>query len=895
MWVAMTKTQSNACAGVRCRHCRCRHCSCAQGRLTSGHCVATTTETHAWSCECVVGDHEIETAGRSSARARARATAERIDARTSCSSPLGDVAAQIVNSTRAAPICVTHRHGSRREHIVLISRLAAVRVELIAIACCRRERPTRGRVRPRARHARTRLTSPLPLPFSAQSCALCCARGLCLRIGHVRPRYATRLRACAVTHASSSGSGGVGARCFVAHDPPAPERTGELDPAAHCGLVEVSIAIVIATVAHLGHASAAARCAALGRSSRGVAYERAHATTLSELAVVAGSSKTRERVVDAAIAIVVETVTSCFRGLIRARWVIADPPRRAAASCRRARAHTIWITERRRWSQALVDVPIAVVVAAITDLRTRRHACVFTSVRRVAVGIDEARKARADSAHSRVTWSDGVRETARAPTHATVSWIGRKQEVFVGASITVVVAHVACFERRPRAAHANHGTTDAGKGARSARTHGVATRGASARIAFVDACIAIIVDCIACLGARPDRPDTDKISSHALFASRLASAFTAATITTPFGVALIGVRVAIVVPSVTNLGGGRDTAHTSNCARDATFDARSALTRVRSAGRAAAGVAFIDETITVVISEIACFGRRCCGNAGIFTSIFRSPVDIEITFVARSNRARARRAARLCMGRATDASTRPAVRDVRAEIEILVDPAVAVIVTPIATSVGRIGGDASIFASIFWIFIEVESPHVARFDLTHAFDTRAEGGQRSAAHVASTAVLERRIRIEAFVDVPVAIVIAFVTTLEPPDDTAIGFFSGVRLSCIGSNEPAAISTCACIVRACVDLTAGQTIRIELAARKRPNEREEADDLRESHRPPRLDRRPRRIEMPVPNMTNSSIPKTTCVRLVEDGTPAALHKQPPPPVATTLRSRSGSTF
>jgi hypothetical protein len=302
------------------------------------------------------------------------------------------------------------------------------------------------------------------------------------------------------------------------------------------------------------------------------------------------------------------------------------------------------------------------------------------------------------------------------------------------------------------------------------------------------------------------------------------------------------------------------------------FDARDTLTCVRAARSSAARIALIDATVAIVVSKIACFGRWHCRNAGIFTAILRHPIDIEVSVFTCSNRAYARCATRFCVRGAANAPARSAVRNIGCEVEILVDVPVAIIVAPIATDIGGIGGDATILAAIFGISVEVDPAHVAGLDLACPIDADAERSKRCTARIASTAVFDRRARIDAFVDVPVAIIVALVTALETTGDTAIGLVSRIELARVASNEPAAVTASASITRCSVGLAAGQAIRIELTTGKRPKDCEDTErssergmaQCREVHRPPRSHRRPRRIETTAPSAMRRSMPNAARV-------------------------------
>ena len=300
--------------------------------------------------------------------------------------------------------------------------------------------------------------------------------------------------------------------------------------------------------------------------------------------------------IDLSIAIVVEAVA--YFGLRRLIRIAHDGAVRASL---RAGAANTGLPRRARATAtriAFVRCAVAIIVQTVACF-VRRQIRLITN----------------DRARGTCRRADATNAESAGVAGLSASWIA-----LVDGSIAIVVFVVADFIRRRIALYTNERSALALEGSGSAYARKLRrARAAALRIAFIDGAIAVVVDVVAAFGCWKNRLHAGERSilttENALRTGSLFACYGAGTSGT--GIAFVGGAVAIVVQTVAGFGGRLRVLCTSDIAavaRGRTCGAHAKLPG--RAGHAAARVAFVRLSVTIVVLAVADFGRwRDVGDA----------------------------------------------------------------------------------------------------------------------------------------------------------------------------------------------------------------------------------------------------------------------------------------
>lgn len=244
--------------------------------------------------------------------------------------------------------------------------------------------------------------------------------------------------------------------------------------------------------------------------------------------------------------------------------------------------------------QGLVDLGIAIVIEEITSFRSRPDASRTHDRAGLGIAHVDPRDAFADIAsaggtHGNLVIDDAVaivvepvaklgartdrtftlkrsRGAACDSSHAFAGIVAARHSRFrialVDASVAIIVESVAELAARIARAHADMGPRDTLHGPRSTLAHHAwATGSASSGVAFIDAAVAVIVQCITHLGAGAHAAGTHQRPRHALERAHSAFPDVAPARSSAPGVSLVRSRIAIVIDAITDLGRRSDAAH----------------------------------------------------------------------------------------------------------------------------------------------------------------------------------------------------------------------------------------------------------------------------------------------------------------------------------------------
>src|SRR5690606_18180133 len=199
---------------------------------------------------------------------------------------------------------------------------------------------------------------------------------------------------------------------------------------------------------------------------------------------------------------------------------------------------------------------------ALADVGAARAAATDVLVgARVAVVVEPVagRGHRAPAARADERSADAARRAGDALADVAPVRDAATRIALVDVAVAVVVAPVARLGARPSPADAGEVTVDAGHGARRALAD-VAPARAGARYALVDDVVAVLVGAVAGLGARAHAADAGQRARHARKHAGRARADVGPTRCPAAGVSFVDVAVAVVVDPVAALGARPDLA-----------------------------------------------------------------------------------------------------------------------------------------------------------------------------------------------------------------------------------------------------------------------------------------------------------------------------------------------
>lgn len=203
------------------------------------------------------------------------------------------------------------------------------------------------------------------------------------------------------------------------------------------------------------------------------------------------------------------------------------------------------------------------------------------------------------------------------PWHSAVAAATRI--AFIRLSAAVVVNTVAYFRRRHIRLRTDRRTIHAVDGSRSARTQLIGHRTHGAAGSFIDGIVAIVIDAIASLGHRHDRLGTNDRAVVARARSERTSTWNARhTGHSTARIAFVDHAVAIVVFAVADFIARLHIRHALQCSIRTIQRTHGTSTRhARIAAHAAARIAFVHDRIAIVINAVANFHLRHTRHAGL--------------------------------------------------------------------------------------------------------------------------------------------------------------------------------------------------------------------------------------------------------------------------------------